>query len=152
VTRSHVVYARMTALVPERTLHRVLTHTAQQCHAALADIHPELCGRSNRLMEQPLGETGVAAYMEKRRKPLGGGLVPGVVIHVRLGLRWQVREVLDAWEHPLGVKAPSGAVHETWRLRVVGPLPGRSSESGEFVMVVKSYADRPYWWIAPGTP
>jgi hypothetical protein len=115
----------------------------------MADMHPELRTCSHRLMEQPPGERGVAAYLEKRRKPLGDGMIPELVTHVRLGLRWRVREVLDAWEHPDGIKARGGAVHEAWRLRVTGPLPGRPSEHGEFVLIVKGYADRPYWWITP---
>ena len=36
-----------------------------------------------------------------------------------------------------------------FRVRVSGPLPGRPSEEGEFVMTVRRYGDRPGWWINP---
>lgn len=38
---------------------------------------------------------------------------------------------------------------ETKRFRVRGPLSGRPTKTGEFVMVIRGVGDRPGWWIGP---
>jgi hypothetical protein len=93
---------------------------------------------------------GVAAYVDSRRA-LQGGMVPERITHVAAGLHWEVLEVLDHWQHPEGMKARGSACTEAWKLRVRGPLPGGPQDKGEFVMIAKGYADRPYWWITLGT-
>jgi|GEM_PF-3143852 len=100
-------------------------------------------------MEQPPSKPGVRAHISYRRAPHDGGMVPELIIHVRRRLQWQVREVLDHWEHPDGVRARGAAVRQAWRMRVFGPLPYQPQEDGEFVMVAKMYADLGGWWITP---
>jgi hypothetical protein len=102
-------------------------------------------------VDEPQAPPGTAAYIGHRRAPFGDGLVPEDITHVAAGLRWAVLEVLDHWRHPDGMKARGSACIEAWKLRVAGPLPGRPSQRGEFVMIAKTYADRPYWWITPIT-
>ena len=36
-----------------------------------------------------------------------------------------------------------------FRVRVRGPMPGKPSKEGEFVMIVRRYGDRDGWWIVP---
>lgn len=45
-----------------------------------------------------------------------------------------------------------GTPGDTRRFRVLvsGPLPGKPSQSGEFVMLVKRFGDRPGWLDFPG--
>jgi hypothetical protein len=75
---------------------------------------------------------GVRAYLDLRRPPMHDGLVPVSVTHATAGLRWEVREVLDHWQHRDGMRARPPAVNKAWKLRVTGPLPGRPQENGEF--------------------
>jgi hypothetical protein len=100
-------------------------------------------------MVRPPGEHGVEAYLDQRRAPMAGGMIPELVTHIRLGLTWQVIEVLDHWEHPDGMKARGAVVREAWKMRVAGPLPGRPGERGEFVMTARVYSHVGGWWIAP---
>ena len=81
---------------------------------------------------------------------LGPRLVPVAIRHARLGLPWTVLAVLEDWTTPRYHDAV-GTPAETKRfqVRVSGPLPGRPSQTGEFVMMVRRYGDRPGWWISP---
>jgi hypothetical protein len=81
---------------------------------------------------------------------LGPRLVPVAIRHARLGLPWMVLAILEDWTTPR-YHAVVGTPAETkrFRVRVSGPLPGRPSETGEFVMTVRRYGDRPGWWISP---
>jgi hypothetical protein len=77
-------------------------------------------------------------------------LVPVAIRHARLGMSWTVLGVLEDFTTPRYHDAV-GTPAETrrFRLRVNGPLPGRPSEDGEFVLLVRRYGDRPGWWISP---
>lgn len=79
------------------------------------------------------------------------GREPRSVYHLALGLRWQVREVLQSWMHPDWSARTYGkpVVQCRHRLRVYGPLPGQPGRHGEFTMVATSYGDRDDWWIRP---
>lgn len=81
---------------------------------------------------------------------LGPRLVPVAIRHARLGLAWEVRQVLEDWTvtHYADVVGTPGRT-KRFRVRVTGPLPGRPSEHGEFAMTVRRYGDRPEWWISP---
>jgi hypothetical protein len=81
---------------------------------------------------------------------LGPCLAPVTIRHARLGLAWEVRQMLEDWTTPR-YHDTVGTPGETKRstVRVTGPLPGRPSETGEFVMTVRRYGDRPGWWISP---
>lgn len=78
----------------------------------------------------------------------------GYIIHGRQrGLSWMVWEVLDEWKMPYPERpyGPGLRVEvDRYRVRVGGPLPGRSREYGNFVMLVRRYSDAPRsWWISP---
>jgi hypothetical protein len=81
----------------------------------------------------------------------GEGWRPAEVYHARLGLRWRVLEVLQAWIHPGWPERTYGkpVVERKYRLRVCGPLPGRAAEQGEFIMIATAYGDRDQFWIRP---
>ena len=81
---------------------------------------------------------------------LGPRLAPIAIHHARLGLTWRVLRVIEDWTTPRYHDAV-GTPAETkrYRVRVSGPLPGRPSQEGEFVMTVRRYGDRPGWWISP---
>jgi hypothetical protein len=84
---------------------------------------------------------------------LEGDWQPVELYHVAQGLRWTVREVLDAWTHPgwPGKTYKKPVVEKRYRLRVFGPLPGQPDQCGEFVMIATSYGNRDRWWIRPET-
>jgi hypothetical protein len=81
---------------------------------------------------------------------LGERGTPELVWHTLLGLRWQVRCVLEDWAttDPWSVLGTPG---ETRRfvVRVRGPLPGWPTKTGEFVLVIRKFGDKPGWWISP---
>ena len=79
----------------------------------------------------------------------------GFIIHgTRSELSWLVWEVLEKWAMPYPQRPArdSHAEVDRFRVRVGGPLPGRPAEYGNFVMIVRRYADDPpgAWWISPG--
>jgi hypothetical protein len=77
-------------------------------------------------------------------------MTPEIIWHATLGLKWEVRAVLEDWTTS-EYWAMLGTPGETRRFRVCvrGPLPGRPDEVGEFVMVVRRFGDRPGWWVSP---
>ena len=81
---------------------------------------------------------------------LGPRLAPVAIRHAERPLSWRVLAVLENWttERYYDVRGTAGETRR-FRLRVRGPLPGRPSEAGEFVMAVRRYGDRPGWWIGP---
>jgi hypothetical protein len=82
---------------------------------------------------------------------MGEGWTPQHVTHLQLLYRWKVKEVLDAWVHP-GLPARTYGrqlIERRYRLRVVGPLPGRPRQHGEFIMIVTAYGHRHRFWIRP---
>jgi hypothetical protein len=82
---------------------------------------------------------------------LGPYLTPVSIHHATLpGLAWTVVRVVEDWTTPAYYEV-NGTPGETrrFRVRVSGPLPGRPSEDGEFVLVIRRYGDRDGWWIAP---
>ena len=83
------------------------------------------------------------------------GAPAGFIIHGhRSELSWLVWEVLGKWAMPYPERPGPGSHAEVdrFRLRVGGPLPGRPAEYGNFVMIVRRYADDPpgAWWISAG--
>jgi hypothetical protein len=99
--------------------------------------------------------SGVRALVTFGHAPLaqGWGLEPQRVQHAGLGLSWLVTEVLDSWEAEDYVEMRGQPdVTRWWRLKVYGPLPGKPTGTGEFVMEVSAYGDRPGWWIAVEWP
>lgn len=76
---------------------------------------------------------------------------PATVHHATRDLSWQVWEVLGHWQYPAPapVRVTLDEVVECWRLRVRDPLPGKPGCSGEFVMVARTYGDRPGWELVP---
>ena len=76
--------------------------------------------------------------------------MPGAIHHPALALSWTVVAVLENWTTPRYHDAV-GTPEQTKRfhVRVAGPLPGRPSETGEFLIVIRRYGDRPGWWICP---
>jgi hypothetical protein len=78
----------------------------------------------------------------------------GFILHgQRPGLSWRVWRVLEKWAMPYPARPgpdPQAEV-DRFRLHVGGPLPRRPAEYGNFVMVVRRYADDPpgAWWISP---
>lgn len=76
---------------------------------------------------------------------------PATVHHATRDLSWRVWEVLDHWQHPAPapVRVTLPGVVECWKLRVRGPLPGEAGRSGEFVMTVRTYGNRPGWELVP---
>jgi hypothetical protein len=81
---------------------------------------------------------------------LSSSLVPLTIRHAELDLSWSVLDVLEDWTTP-AYYADRGTPMETkrFRVRVTGPLPGRSAVVGEFGMIVRRYGDRAGWWITP---
>ena len=77
-------------------------------------------------------------------------LTPLSVRHASLELAWSVLAVLEDWTTPRYSEV-AGSPLETKRfvVRVRGPPPGRPSEDGEFLMIVRRYGDRDGWWISP---
>jgi hypothetical protein len=65
---------------------------------------------------------------------------------------WLVRETVEHWAHPASAPETLGQpeLTERWVLRVWGPLPGKPSARGEFVMRAGRFGNRPGWWIEPG--
>jgi hypothetical protein len=100
--------------------------------------------------------SGVRVLVKAR--PRAFGQVPGVVIervrHAELGHEWVVIRMLDEWEHPdlePGERGQPGPVEVCrYVLQVHGPLPGQRGERGYFEMTVRSYGDRPGWWVTAG--
>ena len=84
----------------------------------------------------------------------GKDWLPYEVRHARLGLRWTVLEVLQAWTHPGWPEQTyrKPVPERKYRLRVHGPLPGQPGRNGEFVMIATAYGDRDGFWIRPETP
>jgi hypothetical protein len=81
---------------------------------------------------------------------LGPRLLPAAIRHTRLGLSWTVLAVLEDWTTPHYYSAVgTSAETKRFRVRVSGPLPGNPVLTGEFVMLVKRYGDRPGWWASP---
>lgn len=81
---------------------------------------------------------------------LSSRLTPLSVRHASLELAWSVLTVLEDWTTPRYSEV-AGSPLETKRfvVRVRGPLPGRPSEDGEFLMIIRRYGDRDGWWISP---
>ena len=78
----------------------------------------------------------------------------GFIIHsTRPELSWLVWHVLDKWAMPYPERPGHDSHAETdrFRVRVGGPLPRCPSQFGNFVMIVRRYADDPpaVWWISP---
>ena len=85
-------------------------------------------------------------------RPIGSGFgnVPTRVHHGNLGLVWMVEEVLWHWQRAgKRYSLPGSVLTERWRLHVNGHMPGEPGERGKFVMEVRTYGDRPGWWITP---
>jgi len=81
---------------------------------------------------------------------LASHLTPLSIRHGRLDFEWSVLAVLEDWTDPrYSEVAGTPLESKRLRVRVRGPLPGMSSEEGEFVMIVRRYGDRDGWWIAP---
>jgi hypothetical protein len=81
---------------------------------------------------------------------LGPYLRPCAIRHAGLGLSWEVLAVLEDWTTPQyhdAVGTP--AQTKRFRVRVTGPLPGRPTQAGEFIMIIRRYGDRPGWWASP---
>lgn len=77
-------------------------------------------------------------------------LTPLSIRHASLELPWSVLAVLEDWTAPRYSEV-AGSPLETKRflVRVRGPLPGKPSEDGEFLMILRRYGDRDGWWISP---
>ena len=77
-------------------------------------------------------------------------MTPELIWHAELSLKWDVVRVIEDWTTPQ-YWAVLGTPGETrrFKVRVHGPQPGRPSETGEFVMIVRRFGDRPGWWISP---
>ena len=71
---------------------------------------------------------------------LGPYLTPVSIHHARLNLAWTVLRVVEDWTTPAYYEV-NGTPGETrrFRVRVSGPLPGRPSEDGEFILVIRRY-------------
>ena len=81
---------------------------------------------------------------------LGPRAVPVAIRHARLDLSWEVVQVLEDWTTRRYHDAVgTAAVTKRFTVRVRGPLPGRPSETGEFVMIIRRYGNRGSWWVAP---
>lgn len=62
-------------------------------------------------------------------------------------VEWWIEEILSDQQ---GGGSEDDPIHRLYRFRVTGPIPGRFSERGEWVMVATGYLGRPFWWIRPG--
>jgi hypothetical protein len=107
-----------------------------------------MCSNLACMREHP-GETEAKVEFAHDGRPTG------FVVHVdRPQLSWLVWETLELW-HIDPRKRPHGpglhVVVDQYRVRVGGPLPGRPGKYGNFVMVIRRYANEsPYaWWISP---
>jgi hypothetical protein len=97
-------------------------------------------------MSQPDPAPGVRAHVT--RGPWGQ---PEQIRHAKLGLRWEVLEVIETWQRPDDSPAGEGQPVLMSRevLLVYGPRPGRPGESGRFIMEIASYGHVDGWSITP---
>ena len=95
-------------------------------------------------MGQPDPAPGVHAHV--RRGPWGQ---PERIRHAKLGLKWEVLQVVETWQRQDDLEAREGQPVLMSRevVLVHGPRPGRPAESSRFVLEVCRFGHVDGWWL-----